>query len=140
MNIFGTIVLVTGLGINSVLDIWKKQISVPVTVLMGIFGIGMQVYENVFQMESLISFIPGIAGFLLAWMSKEQVGYGDGLLLLAIGCFLDWSSLLGLCMLALSMACVYSIILFFVFKKNKKYEFPFAPFLLTGFCIGRWLL
>ena len=140
MEIYETIILLTGLIVASLLDIWKKQISVTITVLMGLSEIVIKIVNHNIQVSSMLSLIPGILCLVYAWLSHEQIGYGDGLLLLAVGCYLDLSDMIGLCTLALSITGIYALIMLLIMKKDKKYEIPFAPFLLTGFCIGRWLI
>lgn len=136
----GAIILMAGLALHAVCDILTKKIPLVGTILLGVAGIAIQIIRHEFYSEAFLALIPGVICLLLAWLSREQVGYGDGALILAIGCYLDWGSMLGLCMLALSLAGLYALILVVVLKKGKNYEIPFAPFLFVGFCIERWLL
>ena len=71
------------LGILAGMDVRKRQISLVLTGVLFLAGIGWQILvEQTSWLEWLLSLLPG-AGFLtLSYISREQVGYGDGLLLL----------------------------------------------------------
>ena len=140
MDYMGTVILMAGLALHAVCDILTKKIPLVGTILLGAAGIAIRIISHEFYPEVFLALVPGGICLLLAWLGREQVGYGDGALMLAIGCYLDWGSMLGLCMLALSLAGLYALILVVVLKKGKNYEIPFAPFLFVGFCIERWLL
>ena len=74
------------LGILAGMDVRKRQISLVLTGVLFLTGIGWQILvEQTSWLEWLLSLLPG-AGFLtLSYISREQVGYGDGLLLLTVG-------------------------------------------------------
>lgn len=73
------------LGILAGMDVRKRQISLVLTGVLFLTGIGWQILvEQTSWLEWLLSLLPG-AGFLtLSYISREQVGYGDGLLLLTV--------------------------------------------------------
>jgi prepilin signal peptidase PulO-like enzyme (type II secretory pathway) len=70
-------------------------------------------------------------------MTGQKVGYGDGLLLLALGCYLVWEDMLLMCMAAVFCGGIWGLVLMIFFHKNKDYEIPFVPFLFLGDLIGR---
>ena len=67
------------LGILAGMDVRKRQISLVLTGVLFLAGIGWQILvEQTSWLEWLLSLLPG-AGFLtLSYISREQVGYGDG--------------------------------------------------------------
>ena len=79
------------LGILAGMDVRKRQISLVLTGVLFLAGIGWQILvEQTSWLEWLLSLLPG-AGFLtLSYISREQVGYGDGLLLLTVGIWLGF--------------------------------------------------
>lgn len=129
----------SGLLINGVLDLKTKQISLWVTTIYGAVGILWQIYFGTMTWEFAFSLVPGILCLLAAWATKERVGYGDGYLLIATGCYLGWEDMLLLCMMAVISAGIWALILCVLFHKGKDYEIPFVPFMLIGYMAGRWL-
>ena len=110
------------LGILAGMDVRKRQISLVLTGVLFLAGIGWQILvEQTSWLEWLLSLLPG-AGFLtLSYISREQVGYGDGLLLLTVGIILC------------SVLCG---VLLMRKKIRKQDSIPLVPFLLLGF-VGR---
>ena len=84
------------LGILAGMDVRKRQISLVLTGVLFLAGIGWQILvEQTSWLEWLLSLLPG-AGFLtLSYISREQVGYGDGLLLLTVGIWLGFGQTFG---------------------------------------------
>jgi len=111
----------------SVEDIREGQLSMPVILELGIVGIGYAVWTR--QAPVLI---PGLFLLLFSYFSKEQIGYGDGWLILVLGMWMEFHTLLmmfwrGLILSILSAACL-----------GKK-ELPFVPFLTAAYIIGEWI-
>ena len=80
--------------------------------------------------------LPG-AGFLtLSYISREQVGYGDGLLLLTVGIWLGFGQTFGVLTLGLILCSVLCGVLLMRKKIRKQDSIPLVPFLLLGF-VGR---
>ena len=90
------------LGILAGMDVRKRQISLVLTGVLFLAGIGWQILvEQTSWLEWLLSLLPG-AGFLtLSYISREQVGYGDGLLLLTVGIWLGFGQTFGVLTLGL---------------------------------------
>ena len=75
----------------------------------------------------------------LSILSGGAMGAGDGLLLLALGLASDTGEYLGTLLGGIFLAAVWSGVLLVVFRKGRKTEIPFVPFLLFGY-IGGLLL
>lgn len=84
----------------------------------------------------VLRFVPGLVCLGLGWLTKEGIGYGDGLMLLCLGCFLSLQQLLSVCLSALTLAGIAAMLLLLVFHKGRKTEIPFVPFLLAGYGIS----
>ena len=100
------------LGINTWTDIRKKEICVPVS--MG----------------------AGTIAAVISVLTRGEIGFGDGLLILAMGSVLKSGELLGVLCAALLLCGIYSGLQLLVFKKKRETEIPFAPFLLVGYLGG----
>ena len=127
------------LGINSWIDIQKKQISL---VSVGFFMAVGILYECVVQNKNPAVFwglLPGAVLLGVSKLSREALGMGDALLMLVLGIYLGLEAALDVLLLALFLAAVWAGILIVVGKKGRNYAFPFVPFLLIGY-VGRWLL
>ena len=82
------------------------------------------------------SFLPGAFFLLMSYLTKGQIGRGDGIVLLAIGGLTG----LGQCMLALSLALLIAAFTagcLMVFRgSSRKARLPFVPFLTMGYLAG----
>ena len=82
--------------------------------------------------EIAASLLPGAVLIMIAWCSKEAVGFGDGLLLLATGPLFGWQKTM-LCIPAALLLTVPVSVLVLVRKKaDRKTKIPFVPFLAAG--------
>ena len=71
-----------------------------------------------------------------SYISREQVGYGDGLLLLTVGIWLGFGQTFGVLTLGLILCSVLCGVLLMRKKIRKQDSIPLVPFLLLGF-VGR---
>lgn len=141
MEQFKELVLISGLLFNSILDIRKKRVSVIVIIIMGVCAVAYNFYYNLFTLpESLLSFVPGIIMLILAFLSDESIGYGDGVLMLCLGLFAGMEEIFLIFMLAVSVAGIMAMIFVFICHKRKDYEIPFVPFIFLGYGIMKGLV
>lgn len=75
---------------------------------------------------------PGILLFCAAFLSREQIGYGDGWLMLALGMWLDLPELLWILCMGMGLGALYGC----CFRQK---ELPLVPFLTVVYVIGEWL-
>ena len=78
---------VTGvvLFVLAVIDFKKKRIPVgPVLALGGVLLV-FRLFEGVTVSKLVYGLVPGVVLLLVAWITKEKIGIGDGLLLLSLG-------------------------------------------------------
>lgn len=78
----------------------------------------------------VLGLLPGIFMLILAWSTRESIGYGDGLVILGMGCFYALGEIMGIVMIAITIAGITALGLLVFGHKNRKSEFPFVPFLL----------
>ena len=129
------------LGICAVFDYIKKEIPLFV-VWLGIitaiilraagflggttwWGLGM-------------SLLPGIFFWILGFVTREQVGYGDGWLLLMIGLFVGYENCFVVLLIGLVTESSVALLLLVFRKIHRDEEVPFAPFLLLGMVMLSW--
>lgn len=133
MERYGTLLF---LLFSSFLDIRKREISIPVTLLFGLAGV---VYSDRTGRTMTDYLIPLGIGILIlggSVLTRGQVGMGDGWMLLALGCMLRMECYIQMACIGMLLAAAYSGVLMLVFRKNRKTEIPLVPFLLLGYVGG----
>lgn len=114
---------------------WKQRKIPPVPIgLWSIWGIVWMLFR---EGSSLLSVISGMAiGFLvlmLAKVTREAIGYGDGILLTVTGIYLGGWENMELFLCGCFLAACLSIVLLVVKKAGRKDSMPFVPFLLVSY-------
>ena len=133
MERYGTLLF---LLFSSFLDIRKREISIPVTLLFGLAGVVYSVRTGRTMTDYLISLGIGILILGGSVLTRGQVGMGDGWMLLALGCMLRMECYIQMACIGMLLAAAYSGVLMLVFRKNRKTEIPLVPFLLLGYVGG----
>jgi leader peptidase (prepilin peptidase)/N-methyltransferase len=140
MELVQTVVVLTGLFVNSISDLKKKEIMIKVTLLYGVFGVVSKIITGFDGKDFLLAMVPGIICMALAFATREQIGYGDAWILLATGCCICSADLFGVCMLAFAGIGLVALFLYVVLHKKGTFELPFVPFVFAGTicvrCIG----
>ena len=73
---------------------------------------------------------------LVSWVTKESIGAGDGLMLIACGVFMELWITVTLLMIAFGLVGLTALYMIVVKKKGKGYRLPFLPYLLVAYlCI-----
>lgn len=121
------------LGLCSIQDIREKRLSVKMLVVSCLLFLGMSLgLEEIPIEERLHNILPGMLAFVLAFLTKEQVGYGDAACLGVLGILVSAGSLFGAVMAGLILLSFYSMILLVRKKADRKTTLPFLPFLSAG--------
>lgn len=118
-----------------------KTLTLPVWLLIlgGFEGIISGVYlliSGSFRWwEMLWALLPGGISLLLAWATGQQLGYGDGWVLLILGGCLGPEKILWVWMLGLIGSFLVSVVLLVLGKATKSTRLPFVPFLFLGYLL-----
>ena len=137
-NVIVFIFLVTG----TVWDIKRKTVPVKYLVIWGVVCViytGFRVFlfnDTKILREILQGVLPGGIGLFLAYVTREQIGYGDGWVIAFIGWLLGIKAVLIYVFLALTAVTAFSIGLLVLQKAKRKTRIPFIPFLLLTGCIS----
>lgn len=135
-SLIAKIIVLCCLIVMSIEDIRYKEIHSIWLLILGIVGIAyMLCFGENASLLVVLQFLPGTVCLFLAWVTKEQIGYGDAMILLFLGCYLKVEILLNICMIALTFAGLVSLCLLVTFKKSRKFEIPLIPFVLAAFVI-----
>ena len=89
--------------------------------------------------EYFARFYPGIAILIVAHLTKECIGYGDGIICLFLGSVLNVGVVLIIILLAFIFAALFGAIMMCLGKMKAKSKLPFIPFILLGVLICGFL-
>lgn len=84
---------------------------------------------------SLAGAVLGVCTLILCKLTKQSIGYGDGLVVLFLGISLGWQMALTVLMLSLFMISVAGLSMMAVGKVKKKTKWPMIPWILVSFVI-----
>lgn len=134
LGIIKTITLGLFLLIEGMRDFKYKKISMRSVIIFAVLGVMMQWFLDSEPWKNLAGGILIGAGlWLLAWATREKIGYGDAYVVAVIGVYLGWKESLCLLLISLMFTSAFAIILLIAQKVKKKSELPFVPFLFGGF-------
>lgn len=119
--------------IGSILDIKNKKLPLLYLLLFGIAGIlalcmGM-------PMEPAIIFralLPGLFLLVVGAVTREGIGYGDGVVVLIMGLLLGAKLCAGAVLAGLFLSALCSCLLLILKRVNGKSRIPYIPFLAAG--------
>lgn len=128
------------LGLNSCLDLKKKEISLLFTGIYGVLGVLFTLMSGNDFKEHLLPVGIGIFFLGVSLLSGGGLGLGDGWILIALGTMLETGEYLQMLAGGMLLAAGVSAVLLVVFKKNRKTELPFVPFLFFAYLGGVLML
>ena len=120
--------LIILLGIISIIDFSTKKIPVVVLVAMGIVGIASSFYAKQSIISVAVALIPGIVLMAAAFLTGEQIGYGDAAVVTLTADIVCSTMVMGL-----TIAGTISVILIASGRAGRKKQIAFTPFLLLGY-------
>ena len=118
----------------SVTDILRREVATWMMALAGVISLTGCLTQPLpgFLPQAGLSLLPGLALLGLAALSRERMGYGDGIMAALIGpCFGLQQMVTGL-FLAFLLSAVVSVGLIALKKAGRKTTIPFLPFLTAG--------
>lgn len=130
-------VIVLGLlGLCSLEDVRHKRLTIVYILMFGIGGLVLHLFAPVCSIYSILcGMLLGIAMILVSFITRGNVGIGDGMLLLVTGVYLGGYGNLQLLMTGLLLAALWALGLLMLKKKKGKDEIAFAPFLLLSYFV-----
>lgn len=129
------------LGSLSICDIRSKKLPIYVFVVAGIAGIILAIInKDIFTVKFIINLLPGIAAMIICKITKEAIGYGDGLAILILGLFIPLSEMLSSFLIGISICGIVALVMVLFFHKKKNAEIAFIPFLMAGVILSGGVL
>lgn len=133
MKIIKIMGIMVFLVLCSIQDIREKRLSVKMLAVSGLLFLGMSLmFEEIPIERRLYNILPGMIAFLIAFLTKEQIGYGDAACLVVLGILVSTACLSGAVLAGLILLSICSIILLAGKKADRKTTLPFLPFLSAG--------
>lgn len=133
------VIVMIYLAVLSLEDICRKELPVWQIVLGLLAAVALTAvqWKGSFQeiWIMLLGLLPALVFLAAAGISKEQIGYGDGLLLLPLGMVLGFERTAWMVLWALSLAAVCALALFVLYRRKKGLTIPFVPFLFAGYVL-----
>lgn len=80
----------------------------------------------------ITAFLPGIFLLLLSFITKENIGYGDGISVLILGGMIGFRNCIWVLCISMLLLSVVGAVLLIVRRANRKSRIPYLPFLLMA--------
>ncbi len=116
-------------------DFFRKEISFWMPAISGLISLVKIAVDFCYgEMDFagiLFSLIPGVVLLIIAFATKQEIGYGDGLMALSFAPILGFEKTCVALCISMTMASLFSILLLIV-KRDGRSTFPFIPFLTAG--------
>ena len=127
-------IIITGyLLLGTWQDIKKRKISRNYLLFGGILGAVIRIIsyrkENLVFAEWLVAFFPGIIILVIAKLTKEKIGEGDGYILVVLANYMNLWEICMLLQTAIIFTSLFALLLICNRKVSKEYPIPFLPFL-----------
>lgn len=129
------IVLFLFLAVCAVFDGLKRRVPLAVIWLGMLTAVCFRVSGMMGETSlvlTALALLPGSGLFLLGFITKEKVGYGDGWALLMIGLFVGAYRCFLILLVGLMVESAVAMVLLATGKIKRDREIPFLPFLLLG--------
>lgn len=132
------------MGLCAIYDLRSKRIPLVLIALCAV----LSVIESVIGLTDhvrtpvmiLAALMPGIFLLFLSFVTKQAVGFGDGLLMCAVGPILGFRLMMSGVMLGFFLSSLAAIFLLIFKKADKKTKMPFVPFLASAMGVMRFVL
>lgn len=124
------------LVVNSWKDFKYREISLILTGIYGIVGLGYSFWQNRSLYDFMIPVAIAALFLILSVMTSGEIGLGDGWILLALGLMLYTTEYIRMLSISLILTAVYGGFLLVAAGKSRKTEIPLVPFLLLGYVGG----
>ena len=138
---FIEIIIAMVLLVLSVMDIISKRI--PLLVIVGLIVMATLSSLVLHPMDVVLMAAGAAVGFafvLISKVTREKLGYGDSLILLALGIFLGFWEVMILILIAFLASACFGIAMVCWKKKNKNTSFPFVPFIALSYALVMFVL
>lgn len=129
----------------SCIDVLIREVPVFLVVVlaaMSIFRLFIRVRNNEISLAlSMFVILPGIVLIFVSYMYPEQIGMGDGLVLVLVLMGKDmYFELITLFVSTLSVLVVSIVMVIIYHREYRRIEIPFIPFITFGVICSEYIL
>lgn len=129
-----TILFLVFITMEGIRDLRKRSISMKSVQIFGMAGIVMRLSDIKEEWISIVGgFLIGAVLLLIAKITREKIGYGDGWIFAVSGIYLGFYDNLGLFLITLLLSAGTSVVLLVLKKVTVKTELPFVSFVLPAY-------
>ncbi len=124
------------IAIVSVQDIRSKKVSFRMLSLVASVSIMFTLYKIAVEgaiswNEILLSLIPGAVMILVSILTRESLGYGDGLLIFCLGPLFGLQFIISGLIIAFFLSGLFSLVIL-ALKRKRNITIAFVPFIGVG--------
>jgi leader peptidase (prepilin peptidase)/N-methyltransferase len=131
MLVIGIMLFVAG-----IVDIRKLRISRKYIIVFGAVCVAaLLTGQSPSLVTALSGTLIGMCALGISLISGEQLGRGDGLVLVAVGLAVGFRGCLVVVSIASIIMCLVAIVLLALKKGNRKTKLPFIPAIFAGYAI-----
>lgn len=139
------IIFISCLVLMSCIDVLIREVPVFLVVVlaaMSIFRLFIRVRNNEISLAlSIFVILPGIVLIFVSYMYPEQIGMGDGLVLVLVLMGKDmYFELITLFVSTLSVLVVSIVMVIINHREYRRIEIPFIPFITFGVICSEYIL
>ena len=106
-----------------------------IALLFGIGIVGVVIDKDTVLYLTLAGAAVGLVFLIISKISSEALGYGDSLLILALGVHLGFWKIMIMTFIAFFVAALVAILAIIIKKKGRKTSIPFGPFIALSYVI-----
>jgi leader peptidase (prepilin peptidase)/N-methyltransferase len=130
------LLLLFGLFVIAYQDWRKQEVFVYVTAAVALLGVIFRLCEDTGCAADMLSGASiGAVLLLLSYVTRQRIGYGDGVVFLMTGIFLGFWQNAELLLLSLWLAGLVALFLLFVRKWRREDCIPFVPFVFGAYVL-----
>ncbi len=121
------------LGLGTWFDFKDREIPILLFPVFGTMGIVCNMVWNYQSMQKMLAGVcVGVVFLAAGWVTKEAIGYGDGLALAVLGIFEGWQGMIPIIWGAFLLSGIYGLWKLIGLRESRNAEIPFYPFVLIS--------
>lgn len=127
------------IAVLSLEDLLKKSVPVALLAAGVLFipaGLITEGAESISIADNILGLIPGAVLLIISFVSRGQIGVGDGGLVMMLGASLGIETVIRILTAALLLITVFSGVMLVMRKLKRKSTLPFIPFLFAGYILS----
>ncbi len=130
------IILILYMFICTISDIRTRTISIRTSAIFCMALIVFKLIGQAFSFTAmLLGAIPGICLILLGLITRQSIGYGDGIVTIVLGIAAGIERTMTSCLWAFVITAIVSCILL-IMHHSKRETLPFVPFLFGAYLLN----